>query len=530
MPQQVFPEPKPDESLERYTIRCATAASDMDPDEFNEAVWETWRRYRGPTDEEEVARRKFDPERYQHVPGVCVFAEHKTTTADGKKRKYGLHDLIRIVRGNNDRISDVAAFPAISDGHTSNPGDSNHREPRILGYAGNYRLGRIGRKKPRWAIFQDEYHMKDASDVLKDKPRRSVELWTFADGRAHFDPVAAIGAEAPRLPLPQRFSTFAYENASVERYTFDAGGWASPGAGSTHVPTMGSKTKVKTTYSAEPDGAATNPGEEDMARLSPEDLQEIVAAIANTEQFKWITAKMEEEQQQAVPEGDALDADFDAAEPEEEDDFSDLDELAGPDEDGLDEPAPLPEESEPPLPDEEPEEKNTMYQATKDKGAKVEKPAKPDTGTVEKYAALQSSHNNLIKDFAKAQERVTQLERRNADLDRRSRLEKLAERFPGMVNVDEECQVALYSLGGNMNTEAFDAHIATVEKYAERARQATLYIPEGDAPKTEASPEQYTEAARINKLAVKIHAQAMAKGEVLDYDTCRARAKEQLSK
>ena len=84
MPQQTFPAPKPDESLERYTIRCATAASDMDPDEFNEAVWETWRRYRGPTDEEEVARRKLDPERYQHVPGVCVFAEHKTTTADGK--------------------------------------------------------------------------------------------------------------------------------------------------------------------------------------------------------------------------------------------------------------------------------------------------------------------------------------------------------------------------------------------------------------------------------------------------------------
>ena len=171
-----------------------------------------------------------------------------------------------------------------------------------------------------------------------------------------------------------------------------------------------------------------------------------------------------------------------------------------------------------------------MYQATQDKGAQVEKPAKPDTGTVEKYTALQSSHNNLMKDFAKAQERVTLLERRNADLDRRSRLERLAERFPGMVNVDEECQVALYSLGGNMNAEAFDAHIATVEKYAERARQATLYIPEGDAPKTEASPEQYTEAARINKLAVKIHAQAMAKGEVLDYDACRARAKEQLSK
>lgn len=526
MATQVFPEPSPDETLDRYTIRCAATAGDMDPDDFNEAVWETWKRYRGPTDEEQVAGRKFDPERYQHIPGVCVFAEHKTTTADGNKKKYGLQELVRIVQGNNDRISDVAAFPAISDGHTSNPGDSNPREPRILGYAGNYRLGRIGRKKPRWAIFQDEYHMKDCADALRDKPRRSVELWSFADGRAHFDPVAAIGAEAPRLPLPQRFSAFAYEGTSCERYTFQAGAWASPGAGSTHVPTMGSKSKTQ--YSADPSGTAPNPGEEDMARLSPEDLQEIVAAIANTEQFKWITAKMEEEQREAVPGGDELDVDFDEAEPEDEDDFSDLDELAGPD-DGLDEPAPLPDESEPPLP--KPEEKNAMsYQADKDPGAKVEKPAKApaDTGTVEKYAALQSSHNNLMKAFSQSQERVTLLERRNADLDRRAKLEKLAEQFPGMIQVDEECQVSLYSLGGNMTNEAFAAHIATVEKYAERAAKAAVYIPEGDAPRTESHPEKYTEASKVNQLAVKLHAKAMEKGELLDYDTCRAKAAEQL--
>lgn len=265
-----------------------------------------------------------------------------------------------------------------------------------------------------------------------------------------------------------------------------------------------------------------------MARLSPEDLQEIVAAIANTEQFKWITAKMEEEQREAVPGGDELDVDFDEAEPEDEDDFSDLDELAGPD-DGLDEPAPLPDESEPPLP--KPEEKNAMsYQADKDPGAKVEKPAKApaDTGTVEKYAALQSSHNNLMKAFSQSQERVTLLERRNADLDRRAKLEKLAEQFPGMIQVDEECQVSLYSLGGNMTNEAFAAHIATVEKYAERAAKAAVYIPEGDAPRTESHPEKYTEASKVNQLAVKLHAKAMEKGELLDYDTCRAKAAEQL--
>lgn len=531
MPTQ-FPVPQPDETLERYTIRCASTVNGMDPDDFNEAVWQTWRQTRGLTEEEEIARRKFSPEKYRVEPGVCVFAEHKTTTADGKKRHYKLRDLVNIVRGCNERISDVAAFPAISDGHTANPDDPNPREPRILGYAGNYRLGRIGRKNPRWAIFQDEYHLKDAADVLVNKPRRSVELWSFADGRAHFDPVAAIGSEAPRLPLPQRFSTLNYEGASVERYTFQSGGWASPGANSTHVPT-GPRTK-KATYSAATDGETSVPQGDEPMDLSEEALQRIVAAIAELPVLKWAQERMEEEQRVGAP-GTEDDLGVDLGEDEgETEDFSDLDDLAGPDEPAetpgvadLDEPEDMPpdEDTEPEL---EPEGKNTMYQAKKDPKAKV---AKPDTGSVEKYAALQTSHNNLMKDFAKATARVEQLERRNADLDRKSRLNTLASQFPGMVDVDEEAKVSLYSLGGSMSDEQFDAHIATVEKYAKRAAQASAYIPTGEAPMREATtPEKYAQAEAVKKLALKIHSEALGRGKTLTYDECRAQAMERLSK
>ena len=544
MPTQPnIPVPQPDETLERYTVRCASLAGDMDPDDFNEAVWETWHRYRGPTDEEEVARRKFSPDKYQTVPGVCVFAEHKTTTADGSKRNYKLRDLARIVRGNNDRISDVGAFPALSDGHTSNPGDPNQREPRILGYAGNYRLGRIGRRRPRWAIFQDEYHLKSAAAALNDKPRRSVELWTFSDGRAHFDPVAAIGAEAPRLPLPQRFSTLTFEDATCERYTFQAGAMGSPGMGSTHVPTAGSKRKQLTTYSAGPVPAQPVSGEEDMPRLNPEDIQQIVAAIAETEQWKWLTEKMSSEQLDTEPGGDGLDADFSAEDDlEEPDDFSDLDDLAGPDEGGDELPMPdegdampdegvdaLPEEPEPDL-EPKPEEKNTMYQATKDPKAKVSKPS-ANTAIVERYTALKASQDNLMKEHSAVVDRLAVLERDKSDLLRQRRLDGLAQQYPGFVDVEDESKAVLYSLGASMTDEQFDKHVATVEKYAQRAQKASVYIPEGDAPRFEPeapSPEKYAQAQRVLAMVKKLQGEKGNEG--LNYDELKAKAIERLSK
>ena len=271
-------------------------------------------------------------------------------------------------------------------------------------------------------------------------------------------------------------------------------------------------------------------------RLNPEDIQQIVAAIAETQQWKWLTEQMDKDQLAGPTEGDDLDVDFDAeddveGEPE---DFSDLDDMAGPDE--ADDQLPMPEEedAEPALEPElepKPEEKNTMYQAKKDKAAKVDKGT--NTAVVDKYTALQKSHNNLMQDLSRAQDRVTQLERRNADLDRRSRLDKMATRFPGIVEVDEEAKVALYSLGGTMTDEQFDSHLATVEKYAQRAVQASVYIPEGDAPHYEPeqmSPEKYAAAERVKKLALSIHAEELKRGNQLTYDEAKAKAVERLSK
>ena len=352
-----FPVPEQNESLERYTIRCSQVLPDMDPDQFNRAVWDTWRKYRGPTDEEKIAGQYFSPEKYRVVPSVCVFAEHQTTTAKGEPRNYDLDYLSRIVAGNNDRIADVGAFPALAEDHTSNPGDPNPRDPQILGYAGNYRLGRIGRKEPRWAVFQDEYQLKDSATVLDRKPRRSVELWTFKDGRAHFDPIAALGAEAPRIALPMRYQQFEHGDASVERYSY-AGNDTVPAAGNTFVQSVGNKkdkysaddpsliernrrrpagmkgahegqginprelppikyldddadaTPVTTDpddlvrkpqiYQADDEAPSTPEGESDMPRLAPEDLQQIIEAFSQTDAFQFLNNLLDESQRAGI--------------------------------------------------------------------------------------------------------------------------------------------------------------------------------------------------------------------------------------
>lgn len=600
----------------------------MDPDEFNEAVWKQWYQYKGPTDEERVASQKFSPDRYTVVPAVCVFAEHETTTAKGEHRKYDLKELVKIVRGNNERISDVGAFPAISDGHTSNPDDPNPREPNIVGYAGNYRLGIIGRKKPRWAIFQDEYQLRDAAKTLAQKPRRSVELWTFKDGRAHFDPIAAIGAEAPRLPLPQRFTQYEYQGASVERYTF-AGAYAAPAAGNTFVqsmrtmkmpkqtdkyawgrssanvvrPPLGTKgkgsyeqqgagllrayepsgvdeenrqlsmtglspvekvptsnagppippPKTKQTYAAEPVGTATpvtrTTGDQPMPRLAPDDIQQIIAAIAQTPQFDFLTKlvdafKTPDALIQALQGGGAgAEAGLgggsemagegelppEGGEGGEGGDLADLDDVLGsePDEGAETEPEPEAEPGAGPAgpppgeaePEAEPEpEKRTMSKTT--------------DGTLEKYSQLQRSHQEALKDMATMHTRIQQLERTNANHARRAKLADLHEKFPHFVDVADEAERCLYSEKANMTDAEFTKHIADVEKYAQKAQNAAVYIPTGDAPKSEedgGSPEKYAMRQKINQRAIQIATSKRNKGEAIDYETAKELARQELA-
>ncbi len=296
------PTPETTESFERYAIRAhrSLLASDLDDaDERNELIERAWTQHNGETDAEREAKRHFSPRQFQIKKNVCVFAEHETEDERGQTRKYSVKDLAKIVRDCNHRIAERGAFPVIADGHT--PSDEGKPQPDVLGYHGTYRLGMIGRKEPGWAIFADEYHLKDKAEILRRKPRRSVELWTIKkSGEQFFDPVAALGSEAPRLPLPIKFQTVHSNGAVVEKYSFEAPAahYEAGLAGDAGGPTMHS-----TTYLSESD---TDEGAELM--MADEDLRQLIAAVAQTPEFVWIRQQMQQEQAELDHHGDEFGA------------------------------------------------------------------------------------------------------------------------------------------------------------------------------------------------------------------------------
>ena len=172
----------------------------------------------------------------------------------------------------NERIRDRDSFRPISDGHTTRETPS----PEVLGYAGPFYLGQIGRVNPTWAIFQSEHHYKDAVPTLAKRPARSVEVWRASRMQdRYFHPIAALGSEAPRLDLhmPALYGRWLHEATGepVERYS----GPVMPSATSVFVPSM-EQHKKREQYEAGEDPTADK---ESGAMIDPSDLQKIVSAV-----------------------------------------------------------------------------------------------------------------------------------------------------------------------------------------------------------------------------------------------------------
>ena len=516
-----IPQPTPDEDFEQYSIRASRELFEAipQPEERNQAIRETWHAYRGPTEEEQVADATFDPAKYSRANDICVFAEHETKNAKGEARKYGLPELLGIVRNCNERIRERRAFAAIADRHTSNPDDQHPVDPQVLGYAGNYRIGLIGTDKPTWAIFGDEFRFHEAEPIFDQKRRRSVELWTDKEtGRAWFDPITTCGADAPRLPLPAQYQQIEREGASLERYTCAApgGGYASAGAGSTYV---------KSHKEPQPTKYGGTPGMDGM--MNPEQLNQIVDAILATPQMQWVTSQMNEApagpggmdqlpEPEEAPAGDATTVPPAGETPAPGDDnaggdLASLDDLLGGDEE--------PGGASPPPPGAPPDEEDEQERFSM---------SRTNTGvTVEKYAALQRSHQALIQDHARMHDRVQVLERSTADANRTARLQQLQADHPGFIDLEEELKAALYSMGANMSDAQFDAHIADVEKYAARA-VPQVNIPTGEAAHHQPDAEKEQYAQKLSETAVQIATDAADAGKPISWSDARKQAEEQL--
>lgn len=491
--------PRDGESLERFTVRAhqALGASIKDPDKRNALIRRAWEQTKGPTEAERLARQTFDPQRYQVVRDVCVFTEHAIRDEEaGTERRFDARELAKIVRNCNERIVDAGAFPAISDGHTSDPDDEHQRDPDILGYSGGFRLGQIGRKEPRWAIFHDEYRAKDSIGTLNRKPRRSVELWTYSDtGRSHFDPIAALGATAPRLPLPVKFSRFHEGSSIVTRYSAAA------------VPAMagGPNTYVKGSGRKKP----TTKYQEGSCMLSPEDKAEIVDAIATLPQFQFLDKLMNSKKAMGLveaeqPEQFAGDEDDEMLDPALEVPVDQGDELPAPEEDDLDDL----------LGDKPPSKFAQQHYAAKKRGSYAEK-----------YQALLRSHQKLIRDQGQLHTQVQEMRQSTVDANRRSTLRQIESEYPHFIDAEEEAGVTLYSAGANMSDEQFDAHVARLVKYAQRSSPVTRMIPGGENP-IKGSKQDYE--LKRSEVAVRIGTEAANTGSNKDWTQCLAEADKEL--
>jgi hypothetical protein len=283
-----------------------------------------------------------------------------------------------------------------------------------------------------------------------------------------------------------------------------------------------------------------------MPKLAPEDLQQIVAAISQTPQFDFLSklvdafetpdALIEALQGAAGAGGDEFGGAGDELPPDggEGDDLANLEDVLGGDtgeepDPALDEeaggmpggmppgmPAGMPPGGAPPEEEEPVPERRSMPTS--------------NTATVEKYTQLQRSHQEALKDMSAMHSRIGMLERVNADHARKAKLNELAQRFPHFVDPAEEGTRCLYSQKASMSDAEFTKHVGDLERYAEKAQKASVYIPSGDAPKTESdTPEKYAMSQKVNQRAVQIATAMRNRGEQVDYETAKAMARKELT-
>lgn len=132
--------------------------------------------------------RKYGMEDFVIVQDVPIFDEHGEWTPD---------KLTQIIDNCNARIKDTGDACPIIIGHTRDEAVETS-QPDIVGWATQFRLGKIGKVKPRAAILATFKIKRDKWELAKKYPRRSVELWKEG---MFIDPIALLGATTPARDL-----------------------------------------------------------------------------------------------------------------------------------------------------------------------------------------------------------------------------------------------------------------------------------------------------------------------------------------
>ncbi len=171
------------------------------------------------------AAARFPAEAFTHCGPRCVFLEHTIPArADGGRPEivYDRSALQKLVDWANYRIANSDNFSVLSNGHTPSQQEraAGAPMPEVLGYAGPFYLGQLGDLDPKWAIYADEWiHNEDQSRFAKLQ-RRSPEVWVDEPlERRTMDPIAALGAETPRLDSGMNAYARVGDDRTVMRYS-----------------------------------------------------------------------------------------------------------------------------------------------------------------------------------------------------------------------------------------------------------------------------------------------------------------------
>jgi hypothetical protein len=236
----------------------------------------------------------FPDDQFQTIRDVPVFTEHETKARDGRVLRFSLPELQAVCERCNRRIAETNDYAAVTLGHTPDPGDANAELPPVVGFAGPFRIGELGRdgQRKRYAILADFHIYKEDVTKLKKYPRRSPEVWLEDSYEEMFlDPIALLGSAAPRLDMGLLYSA-QRGGRVIEKYAAVAGGPMNTSPRTTgdddskrtaehHSFNFGKKKE----YQAGEPADNTERSQEAENMLSPEDLQQIIEAF---EQLDWV--------------------------------------------------------------------------------------------------------------------------------------------------------------------------------------------------------------------------------------------------
>lgn len=116
--------------------------------------------------------------------------------------EYPVEKLKKIIANCNARVADTSDAAPICIGHTRDD-NAETDQPEIVGFATHFKLGLIGKIKPRNAILATFKFLKDKWKKAKQYPRRSVELHTKD---LYIDPIALLSSSTPAKDLGLLFS------------------------------------------------------------------------------------------------------------------------------------------------------------------------------------------------------------------------------------------------------------------------------------------------------------------------------------